>query len=680
MHRTVKQSSSLRGELREVFERAKLPSNPAVAAQLLDLVSNPKSTAKQFAELIQSDAALAARLLKQANSAHFGQRTPVTTIQRAITVMGLRKIRMVAVGFQLVAHLDRLAGCPFDLKTFWQHSVLRACLAREIAERFIPRYAEEAFLGGLLQDCGILLLVQIYGAKYAELNAKGNLSPTAFYATEREDFQHNHVDAISVMASEWNLPDSIATPLSDHHEPVQLEETSSDIERLCAVSYFVGSIGWTGDQAAAASEPQLREYARAELALDDEGLEACFNGAGTAYRKVAHLFGKALPEDLDVTELLAEAIDQLNRAASDRELRIRRVEEERDQFSEERATLATAVAQYRERAARDPLTGLLNRGALVDATAACIPDAIERGIAITALFLDLDNFKRLNDEFGHQTGDEVLKGVARTVQEAVSNGGFAGRYGGEEFVAVVSGLSESQARKTAQGLVDAVRKTSFPELDLPAPVTCSVGAVWGRPDANTSPAGLFGAADDLMYRAKRSGKDCCVFAAATTSTAKAQSTKGAPAIPNDFRRLAEKLNREQPKRFINARKQKRYELLTPCVLSYLISPRLELRSEDAFVRNISGGGIGLLVARALVRGDLVEVSIRQGDKPLYAAGVVAFCRHIDGAIYEVGVQLADQAKQPIFARNPAAAIEELDWFAQAVRAKYGASSQAKRSA
>ena len=113
-------ASSLQDELRRVFAKAKLPSNPAIAAQILELVNDPNSSVEQFAKTIQADAGLAARLMGMANSARFAQRSPATTIQRAVTLLGLRRIKTVALGFQLVSHLDRLGECPFDLKKFWQ--------------------------------------------------------------------------------------------------------------------------------------------------------------------------------------------------------------------------------------------------------------------------------------------------------------------------------------------------------------------------------------------------------------------------------------------------------------------------------------------------------------------------------------------------------------------------------
>ena len=699
MQRATKPSSSLLAELRAVFDKAKIPTNPAIAVQILSLTKAPRTTAAQFATVIKADAAMAARLLKMANSVHYAQRKPVTTIERAVTLLGLRRVRMHALSFQLVAHLDRLGDCPFDLKRFWQQSVLRACLARAIAAEVVGSVAEEAFLIGLLQDCGILLLVQMFGPEYAALYESRNLSPTAFFAAERKQFPHNHVEAIAVMTTEWNLPERITRPLREHHAPRVLDTHADPLERLCAVSYFVGSMRWVGEQTIAESEPRLREYAQAQLNLSDAALAECFRVAGDDYREVAHLFAESLPESVEVTDLLAEANHLLSHAATDNEHRIRRVEQERDRYSSERATLAHAVAQYRERAARDPLTGLLNRGALVEATVDCVNKAEPLGLPLTVLFLDIDNFKALNDQFGHQAGDEVLKGIAAAVQDAVSNAGLAGRYGGEEFVVVMAGLSEHQARRRAVSLMRAIRGTAFPGLELPGAVTCSLGALWGRM-RNEAPEALFAASDELMYHAKRSGKDCCVFRSLESPdaivvlrpdtdsddpvvgaiTSQHADPTGAAPVREDFQRVALKLNQQQPDQFSNTRKQDRQGLLSPCVLSILSGPSLEVRSEEAFVRNISTGGIGLLAPRRLVRGDLVEIALHHETSTLYVAGVVAFCRHVEQTIHEVGVQLVNYSRQPIFSHNPAAAIRDADWLTQSVKERLGAGSDGRRSA
>ncbi len=679
------QPRSLRDTLRSVFERARIPTNPTIAMEILRLADDPGSSAEQFAAVIASDPALAARLLEMANTAMYAQREPVTTIKRAVTLLGLRRIRMVALGFQLVAHLDRLGGANFDLWEFWRQSVLRACLAREISARVVPSCAEEAFLVGLLQDCGILVLVQAFGRDYASLYGSG-LSPTAFFIAERGRFAHDHVQAIAELAWEWRLPDAIAIPLARHHERFVPKPDSTGIERLCAVAHFVGSLPLAAGLRRAPSEPALREYAREQLGLDEAAIAESLHRAGESYREVAALLADRVPPDLDVTTLLDEANNHLRQAATDAERRAEVIEAERDHIRRQQEQLKSALGQYRERAARDPLTRLLNRGALLEAALACMRECRDRNLALAVYFLDIDDFKVINDEFGHHVGDEVLRDLAGVIGEAVANGGFAGRYGGEEFIVVIPALDEDEARRRALQLVERVRQATPGAISVRT-VTCSIGALWGRPSPGTSPHDLFAAADALMYDAKQGGKDRCSFKSLAAPGTIRVLVPGAPvestAVPaadageagerhvsnDEFRHTASELNRTEPRRYATMRKRERHELLAPCVLRCFASGAPPLRTTPGYLRNISTGGVGVLTTRPMVRGEPVEVEIEpgEGSTQLYIGGLVAFCRHVRDGIYEVGVQLVAQAREPIFSRNAMSRQDHLDWVAEVLR-------------
>ncbi|MEK6643012.1 MAG: HDOD domain-containing protein, partial [Planctomycetota bacterium] len=192
--------ASLRDKLSQLFSKVKLPSSPALATKILELTEDPDASIDDFANVIRLDGSLSARLLKMSNSASLGQRTPVTTIPKAVSVLGLSRVKTAALGFQLVGHLNKLGSCPFDMTRYWQQAVLRGCVARELAGIIVPRLREEAFLVGLLQDTGVLLLVQVLGRDYADLYQKYAHSHATFYAHERTDARYAHVDASAVMA------------------------------------------------------------------------------------------------------------------------------------------------------------------------------------------------------------------------------------------------------------------------------------------------------------------------------------------------------------------------------------------------------------------------------------------------------------------------------------------------
>ncbi|MEE9129182.1 MAG: HDOD domain-containing protein [Phycisphaerales bacterium] len=682
-------ASSLQDKLRRVFAKAKLPSNPAIAAQILELVNDPNSSAEHFAQAIQADVALAARLLEMANAARFAQRTPATTIQRAVTILGLRRIRMVALGFQLVSHLDRLGECPFDLKRFWQQSVLRACLGRQIAATVAPNNVEEAFLIGLLQDCGVLPLVQLYGAEYGELYMHGDLSPAAFYQAERERFPHSHVDAIGVMATEWKLPAIIGEPLSQHHTPIELKRGAPESYRLCALSYFLGSMRLHGNQSNSRAGPTLRHYAHRNLGLDEQGLVDCFAKAAKSYRDIAPLLRDKLPDELDVTDILEEANRLLSDVASETDLHLEAAEAEREQILRQQVHLKHALGQYREQAARDPLTGLLNRAALLDEATKYIKEGASNRVPLAVFFLDLDNFKQLNDEYGHERGDEVLRRVADAIGGTLPNGALTGRYGGEEFVVVLPASSHDEALQRAKQVANAVRGIDYVRLRLPMPITCSLGAVWARPAAEVVPQQLIAAADELMYQAKGSGKDRCCFKSLEPDDTSdvltigpeaddpvagrigvGRSADGAAAFDEDLvRQIAQQLNDVPSDRVASARKQERRDLLAPCMIISFVAGENRLRHDHGYLRNISTGGIGVLVSQPLDRGEPIEVAISKsaGDTPsLFVGGLVAFCRHIKQGIYDVGIQTVVQSKDPIFRANVPPAELGLDWVTKAM--------------
>ncbi|MCH8151240.1 MAG: HDOD domain-containing protein [Planctomycetes bacterium] len=681
----------------------KAPTNSAVAAQVLRLGDDPNSSAAQLADVIRTDPALTSRLLETANAARFALREPVATIGRAVSVLGLRRTRMVALGFQVAAHPDELGGCPFDLKTFWRRSLLRACLAQEIAAEVVPTLADEAYVIGLLQDCGIVHLVQSLGASYAALYATANLSPAAFYKRETQRFAHNHVEAIDAMAEQWSLPQVLADPLGRHHCPVTIGPESSELETLSAVSYFVGSLPLGHEEMLALSDPALRDYAAANLALAEPALQDCLGRADHACREMAPSPAEHLPENLDRRDLVEQANCHLSRATSEAARHIEAVEAECDLIRGQQMDLKSALGQYRELAARDPLTHLLNRGALAEAAMACIRKCRDKNTPQCVFFLDIDDFKVINDDFGHHMGDEVLRVLAGVVSDTVVNGGCAGRYGGEEFIVVLPALDEQESRRRAEGLVDRVRRTSFPDLFSNHSVTCSLGAVWGRPKPGMSAQELFTAADELMYQAKLGGKDRCCFrsfespdavlvlapngrtvqpAASSLDDVPIRSENAHP-TPEEFHRLAVELNRSQTQRFADLRKRERHGLLTPCVVNCFIGGSPTLQGSAAYVRNISTGGLGVLAVRPMIRGEPVEVALQQEDEHsnmLYVAGLVAFCRHVEGRIYEVGIQLLAQAKDPIFSRDPSSAAQRFDWVVAALRTAHDQGEPLKEGA
>jgi diguanylate cyclase (GGDEF)-like protein len=165
------------------------------------------------------------------------------------------------------------------------------------------------------------------------------------------------------------------------------------------------------------------------------------------------------------------------------------------------------LEQLRQLASHDPLTGALNRRAFVDAYRVRIAHREWRKRAVSILVLDIDHFKKINDTWGHAVGDQILMAFARTVRECLRGSDLLGRFGGEEFVALMCGCAGTEAEAAAERVRAAVAATVV-HIDGGHNVMMTVSI--GIAAADSLPAALeplVAAADKALYAAKAAGRN-----------------------------------------------------------------------------------------------------------------------------------------------------------------------------
>lgn len=179
-----------------------------------------------------------------------------------------------------------------------------------------------------------------------------------------------------------------------------------------------------------------------------------------------------------------------------------------DRLREQRVALTDAE----RRAQTDPLTGVLNRRSIVERLDAACSRARTRGLPIALLFIDLDHFKEINDTRGHAAGDACLRAIIGPIQAELRQSDVVGRYGGEEFVVILSSADAAAARPIAERILERVADAQVEGFGEPIRLTCSIGVaasdtlgVWGEH--------LIASADAAVYAAKRSGRNCVQIAA-----------------------------------------------------------------------------------------------------------------------------------------------------------------------
>lgn len=163
---------------------------------------------------------------------------------------------------------------------------------------------------------------------------------------------------------------------------------------------------------------------------------------------------------------------------------------------------ARATRQARA-AATDPLTGIANRRALFEVASSALRAAGRDGRPLSAILFDLDHFKRINDTRGHAAGDEVLREVARRAQQVLRDRDILGRYGGEEFAAILPGADAALAAVIAERLRQRIASEPIDGI----PVSASLGVAQADP-GSPGLEDLLLRADAALYEAKRAGRNC----------------------------------------------------------------------------------------------------------------------------------------------------------------------------
>lgn len=203
-------------------------------------------------------------------------------------------------------------------------------------------------------------------------------------------------------------------------------------------------------------------------------------------------------------EALSELITCYDRLLREARRLIRRSDREEFEMNQLNNRLHELANELEYRATHDSLTGTLNRAAVIE-TANHILN--EKSLAL--IVLDIDFFKQINDSFGHLVGDDVICGVVKAVAQCLPSTGALGRVGGEEFTVLLTDCDYPQAYNVAEQMREAIANWDFC-LSVPRQVTASFGVSWTSSGSNFSIA--YGSADEALYKAKHSGRNCVVRA------------------------------------------------------------------------------------------------------------------------------------------------------------------------
>jgi len=476
------------------------PSPPGVATHIIELARDPDIEMGKVAKALSMDSALSSKVLRIANSALYAQRRKSENLRQALVVLGLNATLTLALSFSLVKALRGGKANGIDYPLYWRRALVAATAARALADALRQPMAEEIFLAALLQDVGMLALDQAVPDLYRGTQSLQR-DHAALAAHEHKRVQVDHAGVGGWLMKSWNLPQRLYRAI-EHSHRMDLHATTDPLqifERCVALSGPVADLFLLA--------PEERQFAETALSAE-RGLAM----DKVAFGQVLGTVGSMLPETEAIfeTDLLANQHPELILEQAREALMLRNLVALRE-INTLRAVAemsSSRTQELEEETRRDAMTGVYNRAYLDQVLVREFEHSTRHKWPLSVAFADLDDFKGINDKYGHQAGDRILQATARILRGNTRETDMIARYGGEEFVVVLPATDAATAHGVCERIVAAFQNTGHVIGADHARVTISIGCATHAPDsAFANVAEFIKAADQALYTAKMRGRN-----------------------------------------------------------------------------------------------------------------------------------------------------------------------------
>ena len=254
----------------------KMPSLPITVAKVIEISNNPATSPVDLNKVISMDPVLMGRVLRLINSAYYGLQDKVTSLVRAIIMLGINTVKNLALSTAVLGTLGKKNNFQaINMQGFWRHSLAVGVIAKEIAKhrKVNTKDLEEYFIAGLLHDIGKIPLNNILGQDYVDIMGRSDRDKIPLYKAEQEELGFDHSEVASMIGNSWKLGEELLDAICYHHRPEEYKRIHRDIVlSVHLANYFaiVLEIGFSGDRyPAVASDSVFEELGLREDYLDE---------------------------------------------------------------------------------------------------------------------------------------------------------------------------------------------------------------------------------------------------------------------------------------------------------------------------------------------------------------------------------------------------------------------------
>jgi putative nucleotidyltransferase with HDIG domain len=212
-----------------------LPTIPIILSRLMHLSTSEDTSINEIVEVIKHDQALTTRILRVANSAYYSPREKVTTIDRALVILGFDRILALALSVSLINHFSPKSRCEgFELGLFWAHTIAVAVFSEILARQWDSIDPGDAFTAGILHDIGKLVMLIYFEEEFKQVLKKAADAKIDFFLAEMSELGVNHAFVASILLRHWDIPEILVGAIENHH---QLLVPEDDLRLTACVNF-----------------------------------------------------------------------------------------------------------------------------------------------------------------------------------------------------------------------------------------------------------------------------------------------------------------------------------------------------------------------------------------------------------------------------------------------------------
>ncbi|MGB2984743.1 MAG: HDOD domain-containing protein [Phycisphaerae bacterium] len=229
--------------LETIKKSAAVPSMPQIVLRFLEIMQDPNFEYRDLVRVLSADPGTVSEVLRLANSALFGVRNRVVSLQHALTLLGPKRTRSLLLGRYLVDSMSKKQVGGLDMSYFWRRSLASSVIASHFAEAVTPRHRDEASIGALLADIGIPILAEAIPEAYQPIVAQFKPQGTPATAEqEQEAVEVTHAEVSAMILAHWKLPDDVTHAVNLHQSPNPGDGTIATIARVLNASDHIAKL------------------------------------------------------------------------------------------------------------------------------------------------------------------------------------------------------------------------------------------------------------------------------------------------------------------------------------------------------------------------------------------------------------------------------------------------------